>query len=82
MSDSDVGLLVLGLVCLVVGLFGVVRGGEDRSPSMTWDIGGFVVFGLGSVSLAALHWAWLIAVMVIGGLTVVVAYFVGQWRDQ
>jgi uncharacterized membrane protein YhaH (DUF805 family) len=81
-TELDVAALVLGLLCLLAPTAALITLREDRTRSMKWVIAGFAVLGAGSVALGVWHWRWLIAVMVIGGLTVLVAGAAGEWRGQ
>jgi uncharacterized membrane protein YhaH (DUF805 family) len=81
-TELDVAAWVLGLLCLVVAAFGVVARREDRTRSMNWRTAGVAVLGAGFVALAVSHWLWLIGVVAIGGLVMLVAHLVGEWRGE
>lgn len=81
MTEYDVGALVFGLLCLAVAVFAVATPRQDRTLSVNWGIAGFALLGAGSVALAACHWRWLLVVMVTGGLTILVAAVMGEWRN-
>lgn len=81
MTGYEVGALIFGLLCMVVAAGAVTTPRQDRTLSINWGIAGFAVLGAGSVALALWNWRWLIVVMAIGGLAILVAAFVGEWRQ-
>jgi hypothetical protein len=80
-TGYEVGALVFGLLCVVVAAIASTTPRQDRTLSINWGIAGFAALGAGSIALAVLNWRWLIAVVVIGGLAILVAAFTGEWRE-